>query len=157
MFVARLHHTIPVITNSTRRSEYSVHIWKCMFHLDPPSSRLLSPFLLSLHLWIARRLFPQFSYLFSDFPRAISLSASPAPVVLPPPSTLSFPLSLSLSLVDLAPVSFPLVHPSVCRLFFFLGGGELISFPISPSYMLGEAPCMGVNEGAAWVNPQGDG
>ena len=49
------------------------------------------------------------------------------PLVLPPPSTLSFPLSLSLSLVDLAPVSFPLVHPSVCHLFWGVGGTNLFS------------------------------
>lgn len=80
-------------------------------------------------------------YLFCDAPQAISLS------------TLS--VALSLSLVDLAPVSFPLGHLSVCCLFFLVRDGQwLISFSISHSYMLSAAPCMRVNEGTAWVNTQ---
>lgn len=76
-----------------------------------------------------------------------------------PPSTFHTLLSpLALPLSGWPSTSFISARSSVCLpSFFFGGGGELISFPISPSYMLGEAPCMGVNEGAAWVNPQGDG
>lgn len=95
---------------------------------------------LLLHLWITRRLFPQFCYLFCDFPQAISLSTPPTP---PSPSLSGWPST-----------SFISARSSVCLPSFFWGG--LISFPISLSYMLGEAPCMGVNEGAARVNTQED-
>ena len=59
---------------------------------------------------------------------------------------------LALSLVELAPVSFPLVHPSIWPLSLVP-----ISLPISPSYMLGGATCIRVNAGAAQVNTHAEG
>lgn len=95
-----------------------------MFHFAPPSSCFLGlSVLLSLNLYTTRRLFPLLCYLFCDFPQAISLSTPIFPLCLS--------LSRFLSLVDLAPVSFPLVHPSICRLF---GGHSSLFQSLSPSH-----------------------
>lgn len=119
-----------------------------VFHFAPPSSCFLGlSVLLSLNLYTTRRLFPLLCYLFCDFPQAISLSTPIFPLYL------SFPLSLSLS--GWPSTSFISACSSVYLPSFW---GALISFSISLSlsYMLGKAPCIGVNEVTAWANTRED-